>query len=242
MKKNIIINNEEQDYVIRVVSNDGEFLQITDLKKQYKGKIHKSLIKDNQFEMMDPKFNNIGENCYNVGKRCFEHWFKKDIEAESKRIKTEQINLFYPNIPLFVEEENQKMILSDPKYYSIIAPERFYGMMYCLVGNPKITLGELLQIWEKETVFGTTCSKCGGKSVVYCFGGSPLSGRIFEAENICVECGKRGNSAGTHSFGALWKVRLKYKPIEPIAERPDTIESLVEACKWRRENKCCVTR
>jgi len=226
---------KKQDYVIRVVSNDGEFLLITDLQNRYKSKIHQSLIKDNQFEMLDPQINNVGENCYNVGKSCFEKWLKNDIEAEAKRIRTEQTNLFYPNIPLFLEEENQKMILSEPQLYSIAAPERFYGMMYITAGNTKVTLGELLQIWEHEPVFSTTCKKCGGKSVVYFFGGSPLSGRIFEVENICIQCGKRENKVDTHSFGDLWRTRLKYKPIEPIAETPDTIESLVELCKKRSD-------
>ena len=160
---------------------------------------------------------------------------RKDIEAEAKRIKTEQFNLFYPNIPLFVKEENRKMILSNPNYYSIVAPKFFYGMSYAINSTQKVTLGELLQIWENEPVFNTTCKKCGGKSVVYYFLGSALSGKIFEAENICVECGKKGNRTGAHSMGPLWETRLKYKPIEPIAERPDTIESLVEACKSKRE-------
>jgi hypothetical protein len=222
---------QQQDYIIRVVGNDGKFLQITDLQNKYKGKIHKSLIEDNHFEMMDPKIYNIAENCYNVGKSCFEYWLKKDIEAEAKRIRKEQFNLFYPNVPLFTEEGNQKMILSNPNYYSIVAPENFYRMSYIYDKRTKITLGELLQIWENKPVFSTTCKKCKGKSVLYRFGGSPLSGTLFEAENICVECGNRGNGAGTHIFNALWKTRLKYKPIEPIAEKPDTIESLVKTCK-----------
>jgi len=181
------------DYVIRVVSNDGEFLQITDLQNRYKGKIHKSLI------------------------------------------KTEQFNLFYPNIPLFVEEKNRQMILSNPKYYSIVAPEPFFGMMYfSSVRSAKVTLGELLQIWENEPVFSIACKKCGGKSVIYRFGGSPLSGTMFETKNICVECGSMGNGAD-HNFGVLRSTRLNYKPIEPIAEKPDTIESLIETCKSKWE-------
>jgi hypothetical protein len=214
---------EEQDYVIRIVGNDGEFLQITDLQNQYKGKIHKSLIEDNHFEMMDPKFNNMGENCYNVGKTCFEHWFKEEIAAAIKK----QIDLFYQNIPLFVE--NQQMILSNPTYYSIVLPAHFYAAQW--LAARKATLGELLQIWENESEFSTTCEKCGGKSVVYRFVGSILSGTLFETSNICVKCGNRGNRAGTHSFSVLRSARIKYKPIEPIAEIPDTIESLVETCK-----------
>ena len=226
---------EQQGYIIRVVGEKGKFLQITDLQNRYKGKIHKSLIKDNQFEMMDPKFNNIGENCYDVGHRCFEHWLKKDIEAEVERIRTEQFNLFYLNIPLFFKEENRKMILSNSNYYSIVAPEPFFGIMYfSSARSAKVTLGELLQIWKNETDFSVTCSKCGGKSVVYRFGGSPLSGTLFEAKNICIECGNMGNGAG-HNFGVLRCARLKYNPIKPIAETPDTIESLVEACKTKWE-------
>jgi hypothetical protein len=133
---------------------------------------------------------------------------------------------------LFVEEKNRQMILANPNYYSIVAPEHFYNVMGTL--NP-ITLGRLLQIWENEPVFSTTCKKCGGKSVVYQFGGSPLSGRLSIAKNICIACGNRGNGAGTHSFGTLRETCRKYKLIEPIAETPDTIESLVEACKSKRE-------
>jgi hypothetical protein len=149
---------------------------------------------------------------------------------EEKIIK---IELFYQSIPLFVE--NQKMILSDPTYYSIVLPAHFYYAQW--VATRKVTLGELLQIWENEPVFSTTCKKCGGKSVVYSFGGSVLSGRIVGVCNICVKCGNRGNQAGTHSFGTLWHTRRNYKPIEPIAETPCTIESLVELCQRQSENK-----
>jgi hypothetical protein len=211
----------ERNCIVKVTGKEGEYLQITDMNCKYKAQIHESLIMDNNYEVIDSEFE--------VSEDSFNHWFKKDIEAEKKRIRDERFNLFYPNISLFWD--NREMILKEPRYYSIIAPEHFYGMMYVLSGNPKVTLGELLQMWENEEDLSVECNACGGKSVVYRFGGSPLSGTIFEKKTICLQCGKIDNPPKYGSLGGMMKSRLKYSPIEPIAETPASLQELVAACE-----------
>ena len=71
-------------------------------------------------------------------------------------------------------------------------------------------------------------------AALYRFGGSPLSGTIFESKNICIKCGKLGSGAGTNSFGNLYGTRRKYTPIEPISNNPATLEELVKVCKNKR--------
>ena len=140
-------------------------------------------------------------------------------------------DIFYLQIPLFWA--NREMILKEPRYYSITAPHHFYAMMYMLAGNPIVNLGQLLQIWEKEKIFSVECGHCGGKAVVFRFGGSPLSGTVFELKTICLACGKLYDppNRNTFSFGKLRIKSAKYPPIEPIAEMPASVQELVAACK-----------
>jgi hypothetical protein len=154
-------------------------------------------------------------------------------------IHTLDMNRFYIHIPLFWE--NREAILRDPRYYSIVAPDHLYATFGA---TDKITLGELLQIWENETEYSCKCSackglfhKCGGKAVVYYFAGSPLSGKIFASENICVECGRFGKGTGAISFGKLVTARHKYAPIEPMAETPALLDELVAKCLSLRSIK-----
>jgi hypothetical protein len=155
--------------------------------------------------------------------------------AEAQSIHREQSDLFYQNIPLFMEKRN--MILNDPRLYGVKAPKTFYSSMYVSTGSEQVTLGELLNIWENEEAFTVICNKlkglkkCGGKAVVYFFGGSPLSGSLFEKKAICTKCGNMKNNDTDGSFGNLRRIRGKYSPIEPIVQNPASIEELVAVCK-----------
>jgi hypothetical protein len=164
-----------------------------------------------------------------ISKELYENWFKEGIEAdrEKERKRKEIFDSFYPHIPLFWK--NREMILKEPRYYSVRSPFYFMGAAY--IGSSLVTLGELLQIWERETVFSVTCRDCGGKRVVFNFSGSPLSGALGLCENICLQCGKIGNGSGAKSFGGLRNARLSYKPLQPIAENPATYKELIAACK-----------
>jgi len=210
----------ERNYFIKIIGKEGEYLKITDSHCKYKTQIHESIIADNNYDVID--------NEFKVSADSFNLWFKEDIEAETKRIRDERFNLFYPNIPLFWR--NRKLILKEPRYYSIKTPETLFDAMYCDKGL-YVTLGELLQIWENEAIFSVECNTCGGKSVIYRFGGSPLSGTLFEKKAICLQCGKTDNLQRNGSFGQMQDIRAKYSLLEPIAETPASLQELVEVCK-----------
>jgi len=212
----------ERNCSIKITGKEGEYLQITDMNDKYKSQVHESIITDNNYEVID--------NVVKVSKDFFNHWFKKDIEAEAKR----NSKLFYSNIPLFWE--NRKMILKEPRYYSIVTPEYFGGTS--IGGGFRITLNALLQIWEKEKIISAECPNCGGKSVVYRFGGSSLSGCVV-TKAICTRCGKKSEPPPNGSLDQLLSIRTrkKYSPIEPMAKPHATIEELVDVCKNERRRK-----
>ena len=39
-----------QEYIIRIIEQDGDYLKIADTAKGYEGRIHKSLVTDNKLE------------------------------------------------------------------------------------------------------------------------------------------------------------------------------------------------
>lgn len=150
-----------------------------------------------------------------------------DTDAQNKH--KEQCNLFYPNIPLFIEK--REIILDNPRLYGIKAPKTFYDSMYASTGGEQVTLGELLNIWENEKVFTVKCTKCDGSAVIYRFGGSPLSGSLFEKKTICTKCSHIDTNNKYGSFGELRRARGKYLPIEPIDPNPASIQELIAICK-----------
>jgi hypothetical protein len=211
----------EKNYCIKLLGvKNGDY----EIKyKQYTALIPKSCLKDNGLAVKDNKIH--------ISKELYDNWFGKAIEAEAEdnRKRKELFDSFYPYIPLFWA--NRKMILNEPRYYSIVAPNHFYGAMYICPNNPIVTLGELLRIWENEKLFSIECEECGGKAVVYRFSGSPLSGSIFERKNICTKCAKMGEGVNTISFRDLWRTRAKYRPTVPKAETPAALEELIAICK-----------
>ena len=209
----------EKDYVVKVIKGEGDFLHIS--CKGYSAKIPKSFIKDNGLK--------INANKIHIKQELYDNWFKEAFEAEREyeRKRKEIYDSFYPNIPLFWK--NKEMILKEPRYFSIKTPFYFMGAAY--IGASTATLGELLRIWEYEPVFSTKCTKCGGKSLVFNFSGSPLSGTLGLCENICLECGKFGNGSSASRFGGLMQARSKYEPLQPIIENPASYRELVAACK-----------
>jgi len=121
------------------------------------------------------------------------------------------------------------MIMQEPRFYSVMTPEYFFGAM----GTARATLGKLLQIWTNLRKFSCVCKKCGGQAVTYQFGGSPLSGCLFVNRTVCLQCGEFGEGQkGTteYSFHKLHSSSSFYKCPEPIAENPASYLELVDAC------------
>ena len=203
---------------INIIEYDDNYILIEDIEKGYKGKIHQSLIRSNDLEITDNK-TNISESLYNA-------WFEEAIEKAFQ----ERCDLFYLNIPMFVEK--QDIILTTPKFYSIMSPKAFQIGMY--IGSKQITLGEMLLLWEHEAKFYRKCD-CGGKAVIYNFAGSVLSGTLFSAPSICVQCGKNDNIDKSYGFGSLMFCREKYNPIKPISKRPASIKNLIDFLEGRTD-------
>ena len=213
----------EKNHVIVIIGKEGEYLQITDVNRKYKALLHESLIPDNNLEIVN--------NQVRVSKDCFMYWFREDIQAEIKRIRTEKLELFYPNIPLLWK--NREMILKEPRYYSVETPEPLFEAMYIGRG-PRVTLGVLFDVWENEKILSVECADCGGKAVVYRFGRSPLSGRVFEKKTICLQCGKMDNPPKNGSLVDMILVIREKEPINPIANPPASLRELVKVCKeWQ---------
>jgi len=153
--------------------------------------------------------------------------------------KTFSVNIhdsFYPYIPLFWR--NREMILKEPRFYSIKPPQCFFGTS--LSGETSATLGQLLQIWESEKALTSLCS-CGGKSVVYQFGGLLLSGLQVDCFTICVKCGKFENEGrdGSKKFSGsrlIEKIEAytRHKIIKPISETPASYEELITTCEGKK--------
>jgi hypothetical protein len=199
--------------IIRITGEDGDFLLIADPKTNYQGRIHKSLIADNHYEPVD--------NWLEIDEIQYRHWFLDD----RRKAFEEDCQLFYANIPLFVEK--REVIWRNPRFYCIEPPYGFGGGMF--VECSSITLGDMLALWETEPVFSRKC-KCGGRTVIYSFAGSILSGGS-SASGVCLQCHKVGSYGGSGFsafFHALRKHRMKYIGTDP-APIKELIATLTDA-------------
>lgn len=172
----------------------------------------------------------VNSNNMFISKELYEDWFKEGIKADRERARKAQetFDSFYSFIPLFWA--NREMILNEPRYYSVKPPLYFWGAVHS--DSYTVTLGELLQIWNDETILSSTCKKCGGKSGIFQFGGSLLSGTIMVCRNICLQCGEIGHgSGGAKRLSELVQTRVRYKPLQPISEESVSYEELVAVCK-----------
>ena len=147
---------------------------------------------------------------------------KRMLRKSVEKNFEELCNLFYSNIPLFVQK--QDFILNDPRFCSIRSPKVFYSGAH--IGNCFSTLGKMLMFWKNETRFSEKCN-CGGKTVVYHFGISNLSGCI--ANKICLKCGKLLKTP--YSFKYSFKGLHKYKWNEDDYCEPVAIAELVNYLK-----------
>ncbi|MDR0332417.1 MAG: hypothetical protein LBI15_03045 [Dysgonamonadaceae bacterium] len=210
----------KKGYYINIYTNKtkSDFLQIR--YGRFNASIPKSYIEENNLAIKS-------DNMF-INKELYEKWFKEEIENDREywRKRQEVFNSFYPHIPLFYE--CREMILNEPRFYGIRPPYYIMGLAYC--GASSATLGELLLIWENEETMTFTC-ECGGKKFCFLFSGSPLSGTQGDSQTICSNCGKWDTKGGaSSSLGSKIKARIKYKAIEPRAEKVASYEELIKEC------------
>jgi hypothetical protein len=213
---------------ISVIGQDGDYLLIADSAQNYRHhrrgrngaggtesfqrRIHQSLITDNGLAVVNGKIS--------VSETLYREWFS---EASAKAAE-ESVKLFYSCIPLFVKK--QEVILRNPLFYSVLAPDGF-----C---NHRTTLGELLLIWKHEPDFSLEC-ECGGKAVIDHCGGFPSSGTCW-VSGVCLRCGKEyHNIRPPKSLGSYSSISGKYRPIEPFSRNPVSVKDLVAALGGRRQ-------
>jgi tetratricopeptide (TPR) repeat protein len=129
--------------------------------------------------------------------------------------------------------------MGDPRFYSIKKPTAFWGTMYAAMGgmgSTFVTLGEMIELWEKEPAFTARC-KCGGVGVVTTFFGTPLSGSLWR-RGRCTKCGVEiengwGGGDCIRGWRDMVAIRDKYHPKEPVAETPATYTELAAALEGR---------
>ncbi|MFM7668026.1 MAG: hypothetical protein ACKO7D_07545 [Bacteroidota bacterium] len=164
-----------------------------------------------------------------ISKELYEEWFAREIKEQEDEIRRERaiFDSFYPYIPLFWKKK--ELILKIPSCYSIRTPKFFMGLAY-FGGCNSITLGELLMMWQNEKDLVFTCT-CGGKTVCFQFGGSPLSCTEWISQTICLECEKIDKRGGLASpLRSKIDARKKYKPIEPVEMNATSYNELVNIC------------
>jgi hypothetical protein len=211
-----LIIMQQKTFTVQVLKTDEEYLFLA--YDNLRTKIKKNLIDENQLEIIDNKIE--------LSHVFFEHWFSSSILAEINN----RVDNFLTHIPLFWAHRN--IILKEPKYYSIEVP---FSFVYFKKQNPYdnysetqgITLGELFEIWLCEEIFWKQCDVCGGRSAVYSWGHT-LVGNLY-GHFVCLQCGILETGRLT-DISKVSKIQKNYKPIEPIAENPVSVEELVKVC------------
>jgi tetratricopeptide (TPR) repeat protein len=162
---------------------------------------------------------------------------KKASREERERLFDEEVRLFNEYLPLIYKKRD--LIMTEPRFYSIRKPTALWGTMYASMGGMGshfVTLGELIELWEKEPAFTATC-KCGGIGVLRTFVGSPLSGSLWR-KCTCTVCGEQFEGGYNKELNISgWRdmvaIRNKYHPKKPVAENPATYTELIAALEGR---------
>lgn len=101
-------------------------------------------------------------------------------ESEEQGEKNRQI--FCENLALILEKS--ELILKTPEYFHIRHEWSLVGGIY--YGSQYIPLGVLIKLWQ-ENKWLDECPSCGGKTYIFCAGGSPLSGTHY-TNAVCTAC------------------------------------------------------
>lgn len=193
-------SNELRDQInLTIIDYIDDLIIVKDYEKNRIAEIHKSVILENNYEIINDSFS--------VSKDIYKEWFINNRFEEFKSTMNERKKMLLENIASLLA--NKDKILESKRYRNVLVLNSFGGTS--LSGpfdNSVITLGEIIKIWDAEPEFSEQC-KCGGKSYVYSYGGSPLSGGT--ARNFkCIDCGVDYTKNGG-KWMELKKIRDKYK-------------------------------
>ncbi|WP_288539913.1 hypothetical protein [uncultured Alistipes sp.] len=176
----------EAAIAVPIVRYDGSEYTLQN-EEQLQVCIHKSLITDNglTFDLQNRLL--IPESLYDI-------WFGRAREEQRRKAEKYLWKVYSEHIPLFWH--HRKQILSDPKLFVTETPLRAYGF-------GKICLGILVKAWiDYPNTFCKPCPKCKGRSLVFSFSGSPMSGMSSHSVH-CLDCGTVTSGISGGEFGAF---------------------------------------
>ena len=179
--------------------------------------IHRSLITDNglTFDLQNRLL--IPESLYCI-------WFGHAREEPRRKAGKHLWKVYSEHIPLFWHHREQ--ILSDPKLFVTETPLRVYGF-------GKICLGILVKAWiDYPNTFCKPCLKSKGRSLVFSFSGSPMSGMSFHSVH-CLDCGTVTSGISGGEFGAFRAAIKHIIQAHSVSNSPEllTLDQVVEILK-----------
>ncbi len=118
---------------------------------------------------------------------------------ESEEQRKKNMHLFCDNLELILA--NSEHILKRPEYFHIRHEWSLIGGIY--TGSKYIPLGVLIKLWQ-DNKWLDECPLCGGKTYVFCAGGSPLSGSHY-THAVCTACNEVVNSKKSNGLTILLK-------------------------------------
>ena len=178
--------------------------------------IHRSLITDNvlTFDLQNRLL--IPESLYCI-------WFGHAREEQRRKAEKHRWKVYSEHISLFWHHREQ--ILSDPKLFVTETPLKVYGF-------GKICLGILVKAWiDYPNTFCKPCPKCKGRSLVFSFRGSPMSGMSFHSVH-CLDCGTVTSGISGGKFGAF-RAAIRHIIQAHSSNSPEllTLDQVVEILK-----------
>ena len=119
-----------------------------------------------------------------LSERQFLVYKELPLPEETGEQRKKNMQLFCDNLELILA--NSELILKTPEYFHIRHEWSLVGGIY--LGSKYIPLGVLIKLWMNDQWLDE-CPECGGKTYIYCAGGSPLSGSHY-TNAVCTTCKK----------------------------------------------------
>lgn len=179
--------------------------------------IHRSLITDNglTFDLQNRLL--IPESLYRI-------WFGRAREAQRRKAENHWWEVYSEQIPLFWHHREQ--ILSNPNLFFAETPFSVWRL-------GKICLGILVKAWiDYPDTFCQPCPKCNGRSLVFRFAGSPMSGMDSHSVH-CLDCGTVTSGISGGEFGAFRAAIRDIIQATPVSNTSEslTLDQVVEILK-----------
>ena len=179
--RRVVHQKEDQIVEVDIVGYDGMKYFLHD-SRNLQIDLDKSLIEANGIKIdLHKKRLQMPAGLYNI-------WFGQAEKRQRLERERRQRELIGENVPLLWR--NRKRILDDKRLFFAMIPVSA-GMLTLSGKDVQIPLGILVRAWDEYgDTYTRECPQCGGKMLVWNFGGIPLSGTSVHSD-VCTECGYR---------------------------------------------------